>query len=169
MIADIMSAHHDAPGAEHHLEAIREAEFAAVRYLFRPGLRVLELGGGTGYQASQIAALGCEVTSIDLAERHRPYQLFYPVIEYDGRHIPAADASIDLVFSSYVLEHIPHLAELLRESRRVLDPQGLAVHVVPTAAWRAWTSVAFFPHGASWRWASGAPCQAWSTRHPSAR
>ena len=133
-------------GAHNLLERIRAAEFERVREWFRPGTRVLELGGGTGYQAAQIAALGCDVLSIDLADRHRPYRLFHPVQDYDGYNIPAPDASVDVVFSSNTLEHVPDVGRLLRDTRRVLRPGGVAVHIVPTAAWRFWNSAAIPPY-----------------------
>jgi SAM-dependent methyltransferase len=133
-------------GAHNLLERIRAAEFDLVRDWFKPGIRVLELGGGTGYQASQIAALGSDVLSIDLADRHKPYHLFHPVQDYDGYNIPAPDASVDVVFSSNTLEHVPDVGRLLRDTRRVLRPEGVALHIVPTAAWRFWNSAAVPPY-----------------------
>ncbi|MFQ3622870.1 MAG: methyltransferase domain-containing protein, partial [Acetobacteraceae bacterium] len=56
----------------------------------------------------------------------------------------SADASIDCVFSSNVLEHVRDLAAFHREAARVLRPGGYAVHVMPTAAWRFWTTVSGF-------------------------
>ena len=47
---------------------------------------------------------------------------------------PLADASIDVTFSSNVLEHLPDKAavlQALRESHRVLKPGGLSITVMP--------------------------------------
>lgn len=129
---------------EGHLERLRRAEIEAVRDWLTPGVRVLDFGGGSGYQASIMAALGCDVVAIDLADRPRPGHLFYAVQDYDGRHIPAANASFDLVFSSNVLEHVRPLPPILMELGRTLKPAGLAIHIVPSAGWRFWTSVAHF-------------------------
>ena len=131
-------------GVESHLERLRQAEWETVRAWFKPGMRVLDLGGGSGFQASLIAAHGCEVVSIDLADRLMPPHLFYPVQDYDGRHIPATDASFDIIFSSNVLEHIQPLAPIFVEMRRTLKPDGLAIHIVPSATWRYWTSMSHF-------------------------
>ncbi|MGH7963425.1 MAG: class I SAM-dependent methyltransferase, partial [Candidatus Binatia bacterium] len=103
---------------EGHLERLRRHEIDTVRHWFQPGMRVLELGGGSGFQASILASRGCEVLSIDLPERPIPRQIYYPVQAYDGHTIPAADASFDVVFSSNVLEHIWPLPPILRETRR---------------------------------------------------
>lgn len=129
---------------EGHLERLRKAEIEAVRGWLKPGLRVLDVGGGSGYQASIMAALGCDVSSIDIADRPSPRTPYYPVQDYDGRNIPFADASFDLVFSSNVLEHIQPLPPILGETRRVLKVDGLAVHVVPSSVWRFWTSITHY-------------------------
>jgi SAM-dependent methyltransferase len=68
----------------------------------------------------------------------------FPVQEYDGRHLPFPDGQFDVVFSSNVLEHVEALDELLAETRRVLNPDGVAVHLMPSSAWRWWTSVAHY-------------------------
>jgi SAM-dependent methyltransferase len=125
---------------------LRQAELEIVKGWFRPGMRILEVGGGNGLQASEISSWGCDVSSIDLSTRFRPPQVYFPVEDYDGVNIPFADESFDLVFSSNVLEHVQALPQLLAEIRRVLKPQGLVLHLLPTSAWRWWTSVSDYLH-----------------------
>jgi SAM-dependent methyltransferase len=103
---------------------------------------VLELGGGSGFQASIIQSWGCHVESIDICENFEMNDRFFPVQKYDGVSIPFDDFEFDRVFSSNVLEHIPHLTPMLAETKRVLKPTGLEIHLVPTPAWRFWTSMA---------------------------
>jgi SAM-dependent methyltransferase len=129
---------------EGHLERLRRAEFQAAQRWLTPGARLLELGGGSGYQARLLADHGCLVTSLDLPDRPQPVEPFYPVHVYDGRHIPFPDASFDLIFSSNVLEHVGHLPALLAEQRRVLAPGGRAIHLLPSATWRTWTYAAHY-------------------------
>jgi SAM-dependent methyltransferase len=125
------------------VESLRLRELGTVRRWFSPGDQVLELGGGTGFQASVIAKWNCRVRSLDLpTSRHAPTH--FPVERYDGTHIPAADASMDLVFSSCVLEHVEAVDELASEIRRVLKPSGKAIHLVPTPHWRMWTSAGYY-------------------------
>lgn len=119
---------------EGHLERLRRAEIEGVRGWFGPGARVLEIGGGSGWQASLIRQWGCEVVSLDVEGRERPPVEFFPVREYDGTHIPFADASFDRIVSSNVLEHVRDLPALLAEMRRVLAPGGLMIHILPSPA-----------------------------------
>src|SRR5215208_7835716 len=126
------------------LESLRRAEIEVVEPWFSPGMRVLEIGGGSGYQASVLAAWECDVVSLDLPNRAPYLRQYYPVQHYDGANIPFADESFDLVFSSNVLEHVRCLSSLLTEMHRVLKPTGLAVHILPSPAWRLWTSVSHY-------------------------
>jgi hypothetical protein len=90
--------------SEGHAEKMRKAEVEAVKPWFGPGARVLELGGGSGYQAGIIASWGCDIASIDVPDRPDPVQtLYYPVQNYYGVNIPYADESFDVVFSDAVL------------------------------------------------------------------
>lgn len=125
-----------------HLHTLRDAELARVAELLPPGARVLEIGAGTGYQARQLAGCGFRVTAIDLPSSNYAADRVYPVIEYDGRAIPLPDRSVDIVFSSNVLEHVPDLGALMPEIARVLAPDGWALHILPSPAWRFWTLVA---------------------------
>src|SRR6185436_17362644 len=87
-----------------NLEALRSAESELLLAHLRPGMRVLELGGGNGLQARLLHEHGCVVTSVDVPGRQRPEVQHFPVEDYDGIHVPAEDASFDAVFSSNVLE-----------------------------------------------------------------
>lgn len=129
---------------EGNLEKLRRAELDSVKSYFKPGMRVLELGGGNGYQASLIASWGCEVSSIDLPGEAAWQKTYYPVQDYDGKNIPFESGNFDLVFSSNVLEHIQHLDDILVEIRRVLKPKGLAIHILPSSTWRFWSSLAHY-------------------------
>lgn len=127
-----------------HLIRLRRAEVECVREWFKPKARVLEIGGGNGFQASVLASWGCEVASIDLPGNAIEQERYYPVQDYDGKHLPFPDASFDLVFSSNVLEHIQPVADILMETRRVLRHDGLAVHLLPSPFWRFWTSLSHY-------------------------
>jgi ubiquinone/menaquinone biosynthesis C-methylase UbiE len=129
-----------------NLELLRDAESALFLAYLKPGMRVLELGGGNGYQAKRVSDHGCFVVSLDVRDRPRPDLLHFPVEDYDGVHIPAGEATFDAVFSSSVLEHIRDLPATLREVRRVLKPSGFAVHIMPSAVWRFWTILARYPY-----------------------
>ena len=50
----------------------------------------------------------------------------------DGRSLPLADASIDVVLCTQVIEHIPEPALVLDEIRRVLRPGGKLILSVPS-------------------------------------
>jgi SAM-dependent methyltransferase len=128
-----------------YLDEIRMLELEIVAPLFPPGARILEIGGGTGRQALQLSRRGLDVTSIDLASSAYFPRRVFTIIDYDGSTIPLADASMDVVFSSNVLEHVPDLTRMHSEIRRVLGAGGTCIHVLPTHTWRFWTLLAGYP------------------------
>lgn len=126
------------------LHVIREFEYKMIVSRFTPGARILEIGGGTGYQAKRLSEDGYTVDSIDIPDSNYAGQLEFPVQAYDGRNIPFPDNSFDVVFSSNVLEHVSDLPYLQAEMKRILKPGGYCVHLMPTGAWRFWTNVAHY-------------------------
>jgi SAM-dependent methyltransferase len=126
------------------LHVIREFEYKKIIGRFNPGARVLEIGGGTGYQAKRLSEDGYSVESIDIPDSNYAGQHKFPVQPYDGTDIPFPDGNFGIVFSSNVLEHVSDLPYLQTEIKRVLRPAGVCVHLMPTGAWRFWTNIAHY-------------------------
>ncbi len=135
-----------AAAPEPFLARLRRAELGRVtdvlqRHGSAPGCTVLEIGGGTGWQARDLAEAGYKVRSVDVETKPG----VFPVELYDGHRLPCEDASCDVVFSSNVLEHVAHIEAFQAEMARVLKPGGIAVHLMPTPTWRLATSLAHYP------------------------
>jgi SAM-dependent methyltransferase len=130
------------PGLNYeHLELIRKFEANRILDQFPAGQKVLEIGGGTGEQARFLSEAGVNIVSIDLESSNYSDHRVFPVLNYDGKHIPFNNAEFDIVYSSNVLEHVTDLEQLSKEVIRVLKPGGVCIHVMPTATWRFWTAV----------------------------
>jgi SAM-dependent methyltransferase len=131
---------------DRHLQRIRECELQLARSFMLESSTVLEVGAGAGWQAQALAEMGFQVEAIDVEEnRYRDNQV-WSVAEYDGAHIPFPDNHFDVVFSSNVLEHIAEIKVFQAEIQRVLKPDGMAIHILPTGSWRFWTSLTYYPY-----------------------
>lgn len=127
------------------LGAIRGYELDAMcRFLPARG-RILDFGAGPGQQSLRLRQIGFDVEAVDIADSDYRMQRVFPVHIYDGKVLPFPDHHFDAVVSSNVLEHVPDLRPALQELSRVMKPGGLMVHVMPTATWRLWTTLAEFP------------------------
>ena len=132
-----------------YLESIRSFELdILLREIAREklsGKNVLEIGGGTGWQAKKLIENGYCVSVIDIPDSIYSRQRIWPILDYDGNHIPFPNNSFDIVFSSSVLEHISHIDEFQDEIKRVLNSDGVAIHIVPSGSWRLWTTAVHYP------------------------
>lgn len=135
-----------------HLNTIRRAEIDFIAPHFTNGAHILEIGAGTGEQALELQRRGFTLTAIELASSNYAGNRQFPILDYDGRTIPLPDHSVDIVFSSNVLEHVPDLARLHAEIRRVLKPSGYCIHVMPTHVWRLWQTLTSYPDAFVYLW-----------------
>ncbi|MGI8914997.1 MAG: class I SAM-dependent methyltransferase [Chloroflexota bacterium] len=119
--------------------------------------RFLELGGETCYAAALYKAAHPDAVTYAtdvspntlrfVASKVTP--LFGATPDFfaavDAEHLPFADGTIQVIFGQSLLHHLPHPDQALRECRRVLHPNGVAVfidHSVPRHWRRLFTPAA---------------------------
>ncbi len=114
--------------------------------------RVLDVGCGNGYIAHHLSTmLRTNVIGIDLDPTTEA------VIDYrqfDGKHFPLDNDSVDAVLLCYVLHHAQDLGTVMNELRRVLSPGGLAIvyEDIPSF-W--WDRIVCWIHNQKWRTRTG--------------
>ena len=108
----------------------------------RPGMRVIDLGGGLGGPARALASeRGCDVTVIDLSDEFcRAGELLTRATGLSGQvrfrvgdatEVPMHDGSFDVAWTQHSTMNIDDKAALYREARRLVQPGGLlAIHEV---------------------------------------
>ena len=92
------------------------------------GLRLLDLGCGTGNHIARYGTRGFETAGVDGSEKmleHARVANPSAILELaDVEHIPFDEASFDFVLCVEVLRYLPDAAPCIREIARVLRPGG---------------------------------------------
>lgn len=117
-----------------------------------PGVRVLEIGTGTGAMLRALIERGADARGVelrqDLIDAAQGHYGPLPIQRVDGTTLPFDRASFDVVVSFDVFEHIPDTDAHLREVSRVLRPGGWYLIQTPnrytnvvfeTIRWRSFT------------------------------
>ena len=99
--------------------------------------KILEIGGGDGYQAYNLSKKGFNVTSIDVSPKSPQY---YDVKKNDSSTLNFPDGYFDIVYSSSVLPHIEQLTITFDEIKRVLNNNGIIIHILPSSWWTIQTN-----------------------------
>lgn len=124
-----------------NLEA--NCRFLTESALLRPGLRVLEIGSGRGSMLRWLLEQGTTAQGVEidqaLIDEGRAAHGDLPITHVTGVTLPLPDASVDVVVSFDVFEHIPDSDAHLREVRRVLRPGGWYLLQTPNK----WTNTVF--------------------------
>lgn len=116
----------------------------AVREHLPPGGTILDVGCGSALVAERTADLEGRYVGLDFGGHHIEFaakklrdhggRLRCSFVRADGEHLPIADASVDLLVMSEVIEHLlrPELA--VWEVARVLKPGGVFVMTTNNAS-----------------------------------
>jgi 2-polyprenyl-3-methyl-5-hydroxy-6-metoxy-1,4-benzoquinol methylase len=102
------------------------------------GLDVLDLGCGAGLDLARFARAGARAVGVDLsrgplamaAEYLAASDLETSLVQADAAQLPLAPASFDLVFCHGVLSFVRDETAVVREIRRILRPNGMAILMV---------------------------------------
>ena len=125
-------------------------------------MRILELGCGIGYQSAMLAKISKSVVASDLpnesvadhapgmdvaAQLHKQLAINnVTLIPCSAEELPFEDDSMEMVFSSHVLEHIPNQQKALNEIYRVLKPGGYHVCIVPVRFEKLYAFISFYSY-----------------------
>lgn len=118
--------------ADHWWYAARRKLLAqAVRGL--PPGRALDVGAGAGGNTDVLRAAGWSATAVELSETGSAIarRRGLPIVRADATVLPFSSASVDLVVSMDLWEHIVDDAEAAAEAFRVLKPGGHMFLAVP--------------------------------------
>lgn len=113
--------------------------YAARRALVRrtvhdwPAGSAIDVGCGMGGNTAVLRELGWRAVGVEYTDTGADIAAGrgIPVVQGDGRVLPIADASVDLVLSTDAWEHIDDDRAVARETVRVLRPGGRALIAVP--------------------------------------
>ena len=100
-------------------------------------IKILDVGGGNGYQAKKISDLGYSIKSIDISSHEK---IYFNVEKIDVTQLPFPDKSFNVILTSLVLQHIEDLELGFKEMNRVLSDDGILIHLVPTSYWSLFTN-----------------------------
>lgn len=113
----------------------------AVNRLIEPGLRVADVGTGTGILALELARLGLQVVAIDgsirmldaaRAKLEREGLLRDGAVELrhgDAYDLPLDEGEVDAIFAHMMLQYLATPARAVQEMRRAVRPGGRLVIV----------------------------------------
>jgi ubiquinone/menaquinone biosynthesis C-methylase UbiE len=95
------------------------------------GLRLLDLGCGTGHHMAQLRRRGFEVVGVDASKEMLEYARANnpgaAVLEADVEQLPLPGRGFDIVLCIEVLRHLPQSQHCIREMARVLKPGGFCL------------------------------------------
>jgi ubiquinone/menaquinone biosynthesis C-methylase UbiE/DNA-binding MarR family transcriptional regulator len=119
----------------------------ALARLIPPGLRVADIGTGTGVLALELARAGLRVIAVDHSARmldaaraklERDPGLDVDLRLGDASSLPLADGEVEAAFAHMVLQYLTAPVDALREMARVVAPGGSVVVIDFVSHDREW-------------------------------
>jgi 2-polyprenyl-3-methyl-5-hydroxy-6-metoxy-1,4-benzoquinol methylase len=101
--------------------------------LARPGVKAIDLGTGYGAMAERLQNMGCEVLAADLCSDGFEAKVSHIVINFDQPDFATSLGanSFDIVTAIEVIEHVESPVGFLRNVKRLLSSNGVAVLTTP--------------------------------------
>jgi SAM-dependent methyltransferase len=98
--------------------------------------RAVDVGSGSGGNTAVLRDLGWDVAAVEWSPTASQLVAArgIPTVRGDARRLPFADASVDLVLSTDLWEHVDEDDEVAAEAFRVLRPGGRLLVAVPAGA-----------------------------------
>jgi len=100
---------------------------------------VLDLGCNTGYGTFLLSKNARRIVGVDVSLKAitRAKSLYHAdnleFIHTDGKTVPIADRSFDVIVAFQILEHIVDYDLIISEIKRILIPQGICILTTPNA------------------------------------
>lgn len=98
-----------------------------------PGLRILEVGCGTGHWLEVLHAEGLHVTGLDpsagMLAQARARLPGRDLVRGQAEHLPWGDQSFDRLFCINAIHHFVDKAAFLTEAKRILRPGGILLTI----------------------------------------
>jgi 2-polyprenyl-3-methyl-5-hydroxy-6-metoxy-1,4-benzoquinol methylase len=104
---------------------------------FQPGARVFDYGCSWGYGSYQLAKVGFDVTSFEIAPSRRRYaeqKLGVSTVSSMDEVADRLAGKFDCFFSAHVLEHVPSPVQTFTYAMRLLKMRGLFVSFTPNGS-----------------------------------
>ena len=96
------------------------------------GARIFDYGANWGYMTYQFAKHGYEASAFEISE---PRAAFGRKLDIEiATHVDHPPASVDLVFSSHVLEHVQNPLAVLRAQLDLVKPGGFVLCITPNGS-----------------------------------
>lgn len=121
------------------LEARLRQMLPLFRRTIRPGMRVLDVGCGSGVYLQLLLQMGASVTGVDYSKQMldlaRPRLAAFPergaLLLGDAQHLMFKDASFDAVLAVGLLDYLPDTDGALAELVRVAKPGARLIVTIP--------------------------------------
>jgi len=98
---------------------------------------VLDVGCADGYVLKKTLEINdsCKCYGVDVLEKNLREIPNCDIRVSDARNLPFADKFFDIVFVLDMLEHVKDFEQIIKEIKRVLKPNGVAILSEPTETW----------------------------------
>jgi ubiquinone/menaquinone biosynthesis C-methylase UbiE len=114
------------------VEEYRRRVYQKLNLKIKPGMKVLDLGCGDGYDSAFFAQKGAVIVGVDETKsfKWQGFKVRFPKLSFlvgNAENLPLPSGSFDLVFAKDVLHHTKNPQKLLGEALRLTKGEGKVI------------------------------------------